>query len=134
MIRITIAYPKLEGRVFDHDYLLHRHLPRLFDLVGEALVRATVERGVDAAPWPTAEHEMVCVLECESLAAFEAAFFPYVEDLQDDMECCGGVPTIQVSEVVLERIWRRAGMPTNTGEIYRRRRSASEPTRLAAAR
>lgn len=132
MIRITIAYPKLDEQVFDHDYFLHRHLPRLFDLVGEALVRATVERGVDAAPWPSAEYEVICTLECERLETFEAAFFPYIEDLQDDMECCGGMPTIQVSEVVLERSWSRATPAANTGGGPRQRPPVCGLTPMAA--
>lgn len=109
MIKITIAYPRVSGRAFDHDYFFNRHLPRLLELVGGAVRRVTVERGVDAPAWPHADHEMICCLECETREAFEAAFFPHIEDLQDDMERCGGAaPTIQVSEIVLDRAAREA--------------------------
>jgi uncharacterized protein (TIGR02118 family) len=134
MIKITIAYPRIADRAFDHDYFLNRHLPRLFDLVGDAVKRATVERGVDAAPWPAADYEMICSLECETREAFETAFFPYVEDLQDDMEYCGGAPpTIQVSEIVLERAWRSAASSPERGEVHRLRRPSTERIVIAAA-
>lgn len=104
MIRITIAYPRVEDRAFDHDYFSQQHLPRLLDRVGHAVTRLSVERGLDALPWPDAEHEVVCSLECEDLKAFEAAFFPHIDELQDDLDRCGGAPpTIHVGEVVVDR-------------------------------
>lgn len=107
MIKITIAYPRVAGRAFDHDYFFNRHLPRLLDRVGDAVKRTTVERGVDAAPWPEAEHEVVCRLECETREAFEAAFFPHIEELQDDMDRCGGAPpAIQLGETVFDQAAR----------------------------
>lgn len=111
MIKITIAYPRVSGRAFDHDYFFNRHLPHLLDVAGDAVTRVTVERGVDAPAWPEAQHEVICSLECESRETFEAAFFPQIEELQDDMERCGGAaPTIQVSEIVLHPA-ARAGTP-----------------------
>lgn len=109
MIKITIAYPKVSGRAFDHDYFFNQHLPHLVEIAGAAVKRITVESGVDAPAWPRAEHELICSIECESREAFEAAFFPHIEDLQDDMERCGGAaPTIQISEVVFEHAAREA--------------------------
>lgn len=104
MIKITIAYPRVWGRTFDHDYFFNRHLPRLLDVVGAAAARVTVEREINAPAWPKADHDVICSVECETREAFEAAFFPHMEELQDDMERCGGAaPTIHISEIVLDQ-------------------------------
>jgi len=104
MIRVTIAYPRVAAASFDHDYYFNRHLPLLIRRIGAAATRMTVERGVNAAPWPDAPHEVVCTFVCESREAFEAAFFPHIEELQDDMDRCGGAaPLILISDIVVDR-------------------------------
>ena len=133
MIKITIAYPRVAGRAFDHDYFLDRHLPRLLDRVGHAVRRTTVERGVDAAPWPDAEHELVCSLECESREAFEAAFFPHIEELQDDMERCGGAPpSISLAETVFEQAARETGISRPMVQLHRLRAPSGACAKVAA--
>ncbi len=119
MIKITIAYPRVSGRAFDLDYFFNRHLPRLLDLTRPAVTRVTVERGVNAPAWPHADHEVICSLECETREAFEAAFFPHIEEVQDDMERCGGAsPTIQVSEIVLDRAAREAPSRRQDAQLH----------------
>jgi uncharacterized protein (TIGR02118 family) len=119
MIKITIAYPRVSGRAFDHDYFFNRHLPRLINVTGDAVKSVTVERGVDAPAWPLAEHELICSLECETRETFEAAFFPQIEALQDDMERCGGAtPTIQVSEIVLHRAAREGAIRKQPSQLH----------------
>jgi len=122
MIRVTIAYPRVAAAGFDHDYYFNRHLPLLIRRIGTAAARMTVERGVNAAPWPDALHEVVCTFVCESREAFEAAFFPHIEELQDDMDRCGGgAPLILISDIVVD--WPLADNDS----------TASAPLRVRAA-
>ena len=104
MIRVTFAYPRVAGRDFDHDYFVDRHMPLVVDRLGSVALRLEIERGIDGASWPDASHEIVCAFVCDTQAEFEAAFFPHVEELQDDMDRCGvGEPVIQISQILVDR-------------------------------
>ena len=46
MIKVSVLYPKGEGRTFDHDYYRDSHMPMVARLVGEPLQRYYLERGV----------------------------------------------------------------------------------------
>jgi uncharacterized protein (TIGR02118 family) len=104
MIRVTISYPKVADAAFDHGYYFNHHLPLMMERVGSAAIRLTVDRAISAPPWPDALHEVVCTFICASREAFEAAFFPHLEELQDDMDRCGGAaPLIHVSDIVFDQ-------------------------------
>lgn len=110
MIRVTISHPRVAHVAFDHDYYFNRHLPLFTRRIGGAVNSITVDRGLSAPPWPDTPYEVVCSIVCESREAFEAAFFPHIEELQDDMDRCGGgPPLIQISDVVMDR-WFSADM------------------------
>ena len=128
MIRVTISYPRMPGVAFDHEYFFNRHLPRLVECVGSAAQRMTVDRGLGVSPWPEASHEVVCSFVCDSREVFERAFFPHIEELQDDMELCGGdAPLIQLSEVVFDQACKAAELPRWTSPRNVRRLASNAP-------
>lgn len=128
MIRVTITYPKVEDLAFDHDYYFNCHLPLFVERVGAAARRMTVDRGISIAPWPDAPHEVVCSFVCESRETFEAAFFPHIEELQDDMDRCGGgAPVINVSDIVIDRPCAGELAPRSAADVV-------QPLRRAVAR
>ena len=120
MIKVTISYPRIANCAFDHDYFITHHLPLLVDRVGSAATHMTVDRGLSVAPWPDADSEVICAFTCESQEVFEAAFFPHMEELQDDMDRCGGgSPVIQLSKVVLDRALKDGVVAENDLAILR---------------
>ena len=46
MIRVSVLYPKQSGGKFDFDYYLKTHIPLARKLVGGALKRVEVYKGV----------------------------------------------------------------------------------------
>jgi uncharacterized protein (TIGR02118 family) len=85
MIKVTILYPNIPGSRFDFDYYLKTHMPMSIDRLGKAMSSITVERVVDPGPpWPKPPYVAICSFVCESREAFEAAFFPHMEELQGD--------------------------------------------------
>ena len=85
MIKVTILYPKASGSRFDFDYYLNTHMPMAIARLGHAMSAITVDRPLEpGAPWPPSPYYAVCNLICESPQAFEAAFLPYMAELQGD--------------------------------------------------
>jgi uncharacterized protein (TIGR02118 family) len=85
MIKVTILYPKASGSRFDFDYYLNTHMPMAVARLGHAMSAITVDRPFDpGAPWPPPPYYAVCNFICESREAFEAAFLPYMAELQGD--------------------------------------------------
>ncbi|KRB52667.1 EthD family reductase [Phenylobacterium sp. Root700] len=86
MIKVTILYPNTPGSKFDFDYYLSVHMPLSIARLGAAMTSITVERVVDpGAPWPSPQYTAICSFICESRAAYEAAFFPHMAELQADI-------------------------------------------------
>lgn len=111
MIKVTILYPNTPGSRFDHDYYLNVHMPLSIELLGPAMKSVTVERGVSlGAPWPDAAFAAICSFVCESREAYEQAFFPHMQRLQDDMANYTDVTSIvQVSEIAIDHVTAGAG-------------------------
>jgi len=85
MIKVTVLYPKKPGSRFDFEHYLTKHMPLSIERLGKSMSAITVDRIVPlGAPYPDPEFHAICTFECESREAFEAAFFPHMEELQSD--------------------------------------------------
>jgi len=103
MIKVTILYPNRPGSRFDHDYYLNTHMPLSVKRLGAAMRSITVQRGVNAPPWPEPTYAAICEFVCDSRDAYEQAFFPHMAELQGDMANFTDVEAVvQLSEIVLE--------------------------------
>jgi uncharacterized protein (TIGR02118 family) len=101
MIRVTVLYPAGEGRTFDMDYYLTKHIPMVQARLGAALKGVTVDQGLaGGAPDAPPTYVCVCQLAFESVAAFDAAFAPHAAEVMTDIPKYTNVqPVIQVGEV-----------------------------------
>src|SRR2546425_668296 len=101
MIKLSIFYPKAEGKKFDKVYYLNIHMPFSVKLQGEAIKHTEVEFGFSGgAPGTRPPFIAVCHFLYDSFEAFQAAFMPHAETLMKDIANYTDIETIiQFSEV-----------------------------------
>jgi uncharacterized protein (TIGR02118 family) len=55
MIKVTVSYPRTEGKTFDFEYYIQTHIPFVSKTIGDFLKGASYEKGLaggtpDSAP------------------------------------------------------------------------------------
>lgn len=100
MSKVTVLYPKIEGKRFDFEYYRDVHIPLTIRLLGSAIRSVTLERGITpGAPWPSPAFFAIAGFVCESLEAYTRALAPHMKRLQDDISNYTDTEAIiQVSE------------------------------------
>lgn len=101
MIKVSVLYPNTEGKTFDMDYYLNKHMPMVQQKLGEALKDVAVEEGLGGAePGSPATYVAMGHLYFDSVEAFQAAFGPHVKEIMGDIPNYTEIqPVIQVSDV-----------------------------------
>ena len=101
MIKLSVFYPNEEGKKFDMDYYLNKHLPMIEDKLGSALKNASAEQGLAGAePGSPATYIAMGHLLFDSVEAFQNAFGPHIENIMADIPNYTDIqPVIQISEV-----------------------------------
>ena len=101
MIKVGVFYP--QSKTFDWDYYLNKHTPMLKTLMGAALKRVDIEKGIaGGAPGTAATHQTVCNLHFDSVEAFQAAFAPHAGAIMGDIaNYTDAQPIVQIGEVKL---------------------------------
>ena len=101
MVKITILYPNIEGRMFDTEYYLNVHMPMSIKKQGAAMKGVTVEIGISGAPEGTPPPFVaICHFLYESVDSFLHAFMPHAEVLMGDMMNYTDIESvIQISDV-----------------------------------
>lgn len=101
MIKVSVLYPAGEGKTFNMDYYLNKHLPMVKSRLGAACKGAAVEQGVaGAAPGSSAPYVAMGHVYFESLADFQASFGAHVAEFVADVPNYTNIePVIQISEV-----------------------------------
>jgi len=102
MIRVSVMYPRAEGKRFDMDYYMNRHMPLVREQLGpHGLVAAEVDRGVAGMDGGEPPCFAVAQLTFDSIETFQKAFDaaggPLVEDIPNYTDT---QPVVQVSEVI----------------------------------
>jgi uncharacterized protein (TIGR02118 family) len=102
-IKVSVLYPGGEGKTFDMDYYCNKHVPMIAGLLGDAVVGATVEKGLGGgAPESPATYAAMGNLYFNSMEDFENSFGPNAEKIMGDLpNFTNSEPTIQVSEVMI---------------------------------
>lgn len=103
MIKVCVLYPRAPGSHFNHDYYRDTHMPLVKSLLGAALLRYTVDRGLaGGAPGQPAPFVGGCDLFFASVDAFQAAFGPHMAEIMGDLpNYTDREPIVQISEVVV---------------------------------
>jgi len=103
MIKMTVMYPYDEGKRFDMDYYCNKHIGLVREKVGDALVKATVERGLGGpGPGMPPVYTTVCDLYFASMDDLQSYCAPHSPEFDADLpNFTDIVPVIQISEEVL---------------------------------
>lgn len=103
MVKVSVLYPNGEGKHFDMEYYVNKHLPMVGKLIGDALKGATVEKGIGSVePGSIAPFAGMGNMYFESVEDFGNAFGPNAEKIMGDLPNFTNIePTIQISEVMV---------------------------------
>jgi uncharacterized protein (TIGR02118 family) len=103
MVKISVFYPREEGKHFDIEYYCKRHIPMVQKLCGNALRSASVERGLSGmTPGSPAAYLAMGHLLFDSVEDFQASFDPHLGPIVGDVpNYTNSEPVIQISEVKL---------------------------------
>jgi uncharacterized protein (TIGR02118 family) len=101
MIKVSVFYPNVDGKKFDADYYLNKHLPMVQEKFGNVLKGTAVEVGLAGGdPGSPPPYRTMGHLYFDSVEAFQAAFAPHMQSIMEDIPKFTDVqPTIQISEV-----------------------------------
>lgn len=103
MVRVSVLYPSGEGKKFDHDYYVNKHMKLVMERMGPAgLRRYEVDKGVAGAA-PGAPAPFICIghLYFDSVAAWQAAIAPHGKELFADVPNFTNIaPQVQIAEII----------------------------------
>ncbi|MCB0670239.1 MAG: EthD family reductase [Saprospiraceae bacterium] len=102
-IKVSVLYPDGEGKTFDMDYYCNRHIPMVAELLGDAVIGASVEKGVAGGePESTAMFKAMGNLYFDSVEMFQNSFGPNAEKILNDIPNYTNIePVVQISEVMI---------------------------------
>ncbi len=102
-IKVSALYPDGEGKTFDMDYYCNKHTPMVIELLGDALIRATVEKGLSGGePDSPATYAAMGNLYFESVEMFHNSFGQNANKIMADLPNFTNIePIIQISEVMI---------------------------------
>ena len=102
-IKVSVLYPNESGKTFDMDYYCNKHVPMVAGLLREAVIGATVEKGLGGgAPDQEAAYSAMGNLYFETMESFQNSFGPNAEQIMGDIPNFANVePIVQISEVMI---------------------------------
>ncbi len=102
-IKVSVLYPNEEGKSFDMDYYCTKHVAMVGELLGDAIIGATIEQGLGGAePGSPASYIAMGNLYFESMESFQNSFGPNAEKIMADLPNYTNIqPVIQISEVMI---------------------------------
>ncbi len=101
-IKVSAFYTSGEGKTFDMDYYINKHVPMVIELFGDALLGVSIEKGlVGIASNSVPNFTTVINLYFESVEMFRNSFNANAEEIMGDIPKYTNIePIIQIGEVV----------------------------------
>jgi uncharacterized protein (TIGR02118 family) len=101
MIKVSVFYPNAEGKNFNTEYFLNKHLPLVQETLGSLLKRTSADVGLAGGePGAPAPFKVIGHLFFDSVEAFQTAFGPHAQALMGDIPNFTDIqPVIQISDV-----------------------------------
>lgn len=101
-IKVSVLYPGGNNKSFDMDYYLNKHVPMVSDLLGDAMIGATIEKGLaGGSPNAHAPYAAMGNIYFSSMESFQNSFGPHAETIMGDApNYTDSEPVIQISEVL----------------------------------
>ena len=102
-IKLSVFYPSGEGNHFDMEYYSNNHVSLLKELLGKAIIGATIEKGVGGEnPGDGPLFEAMGNLYFESMDSFQNSFAPNAQTIIADVPNYTNIePVVQISEVIV---------------------------------
>lgn len=102
MIKLSVMYPNEEGKTFDMEYYLNKHISLVAKLLGDAIKGATVEEGIaGGAPNSTAAFAAMGNIYFKNMESFQNSFGPNAPEILADLpNFTNSEPTVQISKVM----------------------------------
>ncbi|MEO0527762.1 MAG: EthD family reductase, partial [Bacteroidota bacterium] len=102
MIKVTIMYPNGEGTTFDMDYYANTHMPMLADIMGGALKKFAIDKGISGrTPDEPIPYVAIGYLYFDTLADYRNVFGPNAKKILGDIPNYTNIqPVVQISEVL----------------------------------
>jgi uncharacterized protein (TIGR02118 family) len=103
VIKVSVLYPSGEGKNFDMDYYMNKHAPMVQELLGDAIIGATVEEGLTGGvPDSEPAYQVMGNMYFESVEAYQNSLGPHAEKIMGDIPNFTNIePVIQVSKVLI---------------------------------
>lgn len=96
MIKVSALYPNSEGVEFDYDYYVDKHLPLVRELLGDAVLDISADKGIGG------ENDTYVAMGhmiFESMESFQQAFAQAAEKVRADIpEFTNAAAVTQISE------------------------------------
>jgi uncharacterized protein (TIGR02118 family) len=100
---ITVLYPAKDNDGFDHDFYLKRHGPLIKDILGPALHKLEVRKGIPEPGNPPPTYIAVISIWIADWEAYLKAMETRTQELLDEVPLfTKQMPIIQVDEVQFE--------------------------------
>ena len=101
MIQLTAFYPGGEGKSFNMDYYVKKHIHMLDSLSGGALKVVTVDKGVQGLGSEAPRYLAIGHFYFENIAAFQNSLALHFKEIMADIPNYTNIqPVFQFSEVV----------------------------------
>ena len=102
MVKVTIVYPTAEGSTFNMDYYKDKHMPMVAELLGDALKKYHIDKGIGGrTPADPIPYMAIGYLYFDKLEDYQQAFGPVAGKIVGDIPNYTNVqPVLQISEVV----------------------------------
>jgi len=103
MVRITVMYPAGEGKKFDHDYFVRKHLALVRERLGKfGLVRTEADKGVaGGAPGAPAPYVAIAHVYFNRVADFQKGMGEHGKEIMGDIPNYTNIqPQVQISEII----------------------------------
>ena len=99
-IKLSVMYPYSEGKHFDMDYYSTSHVELIKELLGDAVIGATIERGLSGLGGTKAPFEAMGNIYFESVESYERSFGAHAQEILSDIPNYTNIsPLVQLSVV-----------------------------------
>jgi uncharacterized protein (TIGR02118 family) len=102
MFKVSVTYLNGDGKTFEWNYYLNKHVPLVKNLLGDSLKVVTIDKGLTGgAPESPAPYLAVFNMYFETVSAFQNSFGPNAEKIRNDIPNYTNIqPVVQISEVI----------------------------------
>ncbi|WP_316848292.1 EthD family reductase [Pedobacter psychrodurus] len=102
MIKVTVLYPNGEGKTFDMDYYIKKHMPLMATFFGEGLKLIAIDKGIaSGAPDKPVPFLAIGYLYFDKFSDYQKVLDLKATEIRADFKNYTNIqPVVQISEVL----------------------------------